>query len=370
MIFGAFVPNTIGFDNPKYRGVAWYARTVTIPKTWNAKHIGLVLGAVDWEAKVWINGVEAGSRIGGYTPFAVDITKYAKSGEEAFIVVRVEDFVSNEQPKGKQSGWYTGTSGIWQTAYLEGRGNAYLDRFELIADLENHNKQANVKVNAYIGGNKKDISCQITIGSEKAELKNTGKNGFFSGTVIIDNPKLWSPSEPELYDIVVCIKQNGKVIDKVQSYTGLREISSAKAPGKDYKHICLNGKPIYLLGALQQFFHPDGIYQYPNDQVIRHDYAYAKKIGLNFLRIHIKSEIPRALYWADKLGVMIMQDLPNFESCNEISQKNYEIVLRNTIARDFIHPLFHGAILMKTGVSWAKATTVATGSCGFATCTA
>jgi len=326
-----------GIERTDYDGVAWYSREVMVPSSWKGKRAWLVFGAVDWSAKVWVNGSLLGEHVGGYTPFAFDLTGVAGPGEKAVIVVRAEDANHAEQPAGKQHNWYTHCGGIWQTVYLEARGATFLDNMELVTKLKNDNAAATVSLKAMLGGNTADTSVEFEVeGVSKASASASGST--CTVRLELDKPKLWSPDTPHLYDIVVRILQDGEEKDRVYGYLGVREFGTAQAPGRDYAYITLNGKPIYLRGDLHQSFHPDGIYQYPDDKTLRWDYAYAKQIGINFLRIHIKTEIPRALYWADKLGVLIMEDQPNFSHYTPRSQRWWEDVMRATVARDFNHP--------------------------------
>ncbi len=321
-----------------YHGVAWYAKEVVVPKKWNGKHVWLCFGAVDWYAKVWVNGKLVGDHVGGYTPFAFDITSLAPPGQAARIVVRAEDYTSREQPVGKQVGWYTPTGGIWQTVYLEARGEAYVDSLRIIPKLLDGERAAKLSFEVDLRGAAANCDVLVDLAGQTIRLARVLKTLSWRGEATIANPQLWSPEHPHLYDVVVRVLREGRELDCVRSYAGIREVSVARAPGREYTYIYLNGKPIYLRGALHQSFHPDGIYQYPDDATMRHDYEYAKSIGLNFLRIHIKSEIPRALYWADRLGVLIMQDQPNFLNFTSRAQKNWELTLRETIRRDFNHP--------------------------------
>ena len=327
-----------GIERPDYAGVAWYARTVTVPADWKGRRAWLCFGAVDWAAKVWVNGTFVGEHVGGYTPFAFDIADLAAPGQAAHIVVRADDPNSPEQPFGKQTPrWYTHTGGIWQTVHLEARGDAWLDRMQLTTSLADDHSTATVEATTFCGGKLDGIGIEFdVVGQGSVTLSPVGRTSRLA--LKLAKPRPWSPDDPHLYDAVVRLVRGGKPIDTVHSYVGIRELGVAKAPGRDYKYITLNGKPVYLRGALHQSFHPDGIYQYPDDATLRWDYEYAKKIGLNFLRIHIKTEIPRALYWADKLGVLIMEDQPSFGRYTERSKQWWDRVLRETVARDFNHP--------------------------------
>jgi hypothetical protein len=326
-----------GIERTDYDGVAWYSREVVVPSDWEGKHAWLVFGAVDWSAKVWVNGKLLGEHVGGYTPFACNLAEVAGPGEKAVIVVRAEDRNQPEQPAGKQHNWYTHCGGIWQTVYLEARGGAFLDNMELVTKLRDDNRAATVSLKAMLGGEAEDASVEFEI-KDKGKARAPASGSICKVEFDLAQPKLWSPDTPHLYDIVVRVLKNGKEVDRVYGYVGVREFGTAKASGRDYKYITLNGKPVYLLGDLHQSFHPNGVYQYPDDKTLRWDYEYAKRIGINFLRIHIKTEIPRALYWADKLGILIMEDQPNFSHYTERSQRWWEEVMRATVARDFNHP--------------------------------
>ncbi len=325
-----------GIGDVNYKGVAWYAREVTLPSGpgWDGKDAWLVVGACDWAAAVWVNGKPAGKHVGGYMPFDVNLSPFAGPGEKALIVIRAKDETGPDQPTGKQTGWYTRTSGIWQTVYIEPRGERHIRgmRFACQPILERPDADCPI---AY------DVELNKDAGAAMLELHVDGRPIGTAGRTIhaaIKAPKLWSPDSPHLYDARIVLKDGDRVLDEIHTYFGLRTVRIDKAPGRDYNYIFLNGKPIYLAGALHQSFHPDGVYQYPTDAAIRGDYDYCKRIGLNFLRIHIKNAIPRELHWADRLGVLIMQDMPNFAADNERSRRFWEANLRAAIARDFNHP--------------------------------
>ncbi len=330
-----------GIGDTRYQGVAWYAREITIPSGggWNGTDAWLVVGACDFEAKVWVNGKPAGRHIGGYMPFDINLAPFAGPGEKAFVVIRAKDTTHPDQPSGKQTGWYTRTSGIWQTVYVEPRTTIHMTTIRATPDIGAGTVRFDVSVSSP-PPTFRPAQLRLTVRSPDGAFNPASAVSSESGlsaTITIKEPKLWSPESPTLYDAVFELDGAGH-LDRVHGYFGLREVSIGKAPGREYNYIRLNGKPIYLVGALHQSFHPDGIYQYPDDAAVRGDYEYCKKIGLNFLRIHIKNAIPRELYWADKLGVLIMQDMPNFTHYNERSRRWWEENLRAAVARDFNHP--------------------------------
>jgi len=333
-----------GIADTEYKGVAWYSREVTLPDgpEWQGKDAWLVIGACDWEATVWVNGEEATRHVGGYMPFDVNLSKFAKPGEKVTVTIRAVDITDPQQPTGKQVHWYTRTSGIWQTVYLEARPAAHILNMRVFPSLKDGAGKFELLLTKATDG--KNVRLSSPDGAFESttvrarQLKGTETACTAVLTAKLKQPRPWSPDDPHLYPVILEVLDGKRVADRVESYFGLREISIAKAPGRDYQYIYLNGKPLYLAGALHQSFHPDGIYHYPNDAVMRSDYELCKQIGINFLRIHIKAPIPRELYWADKLGVLIMQDMPNFWHHSNQARAWYEKMLEETIARDFNHP--------------------------------
>lgn len=341
-----------GIGDTEYRGVAWYAKEVTLPAgpgwisdldtTILGQQTWLVIGACDFECTVWVNGREAVRHTGGYLPVEVNLSPFGKPGERVTIIVRAVDTTDEHQPVGKQHGWYTRTSGIWQTVYLESRGGTYIRSLRGRADIQEGSMRFTV------GLSRPAIESAITISSPEGAFEtvraSVDKTDKVELTVKIDQPELWSPDSPKLYAAVVKFHAASDTggppveIDAVSTYFGLREISVGEAPGRDYQYVFLNGRPVYLRGALHQSFHPAGIYQYPDDTTMRGDYELCKRIGINMLRIHIKTPIPRELYWADRLGVLIMQDMPNFWKHSEQARSWWRENLEGAVARDFNHP--------------------------------
>jgi hypothetical protein len=351
-----------------YKGTAWYQRTISVPEDWSNKRVILKFGAVDWEAKVWVNDNFVGQHEGGYSAFEFDITDFMKFDGEDVLTVRAYDVTHPEIPSGKQTGWYTPTSGIWQTVYLEAREDTYVERIHITPDLMNSSAHFQIDLLASEAG-----SYDLLIESDGAFSRNTSVqlqpftsfkgrpgNNRINVSVEIPNPKLWSPDHPHLYNVGITLAQNGKTVDKVKTYFGMREVSRGKyginsssflydgtfsfpkrksLDGDDaYEYVLLNGKPIYLMGALNQSFNPQGIYTYPSDEYMKNDMLKTKEFGFNFLRLHIKVDEPRYLYWADVVGVMLMCDMPNFTHYTEQSRRNWEMTLRDAIDRDFNHP--------------------------------
>jgi len=329
-----------GIANHEYTGVGWYQREFDIPSNWERKHILLKFGALDYEGKVWINGKYVGQHQGGYTPFEFDVTPFVHKGKNV-LTVRAEDRTESWQPTGKQIRWYTHTSGIWQTVYLEAcASDVRMTRIHISPDIDR--SQATFNVQTLNAGTERSAQLEVAFLTggvpgyrQKISLK-PGVNSF-TFSIPIKEVKLWSPEHPFLYEVSVKLRDE-QLLDQVDTYFGMRKISTGKWGNHDFEYIFLNNKPYYLIGALNQTFNPEGIYTYPSDDYARGDVEKAKKFGFNFLRLHIKIDEPRFLYWADRLGLLLMCDMPNFWQDSTLARQAYDRMLKEAIDRDFNHP--------------------------------
>lgn len=325
--------------------IGWYRRAFTVPAEWQRpdRRLFLVIGAADWEATVYCNGVQVGSHEGGYTPFSVELTGLLRpAGEENTLVIRVFDPSDADTPGGKQHWWYERTSGIWQTVYLEARPEGHLSHLRVVPDVKGKRIQVEVGV-CPVAGN---FEVRVTARSPEGEA--------FAASVVCPgcerrtlelplgpHPALWSPDDPRLYDLTVEVAAPAageRATDVVHSYFGMRHVAAGMLPGTETPCITLNGRPLYLRTALHQSFHPAGVYAYVDDQIIRDDLGAAKAAGLNGLRLHIKVDDPRLYYWADRLGVAILYDLPNTARQSPEARRHWERTLRAAIERDANHP--------------------------------
>jgi len=325
----------------KANKIGWYRRTIQLPAQWSGQNVWLRFGAIDWEATVWVNGKEVGKHVGGYTPFDVDLSNHVKPGEPATIVVRAFDPTDPMLPTGKQVGWYTPTSGIWQTVWLEARPKAFID--DLKVTTTNDNGQWKVRLETTVAGAATPYS--LTAFVQRAPLGSTQNAPVQAANrlvntieFVVPNARPWTPWSPVLYPLTLVLASQDGQRDTVNSYFGLRTVSRGKYGELPYESILLNGSPIYLRGALDQSFNPDGIYTAPSEQFVINDLALAKSVGLNFLRIHIKPEEPIRLYHADRVGVLIMQDMPNTWRHSQRAETAWEQTFRETVARSKNHP--------------------------------
>ncbi len=277
-----------------------YSRSFDLPRSYRGNKILLHFGAVDWRCEVFINRQRIGEHLGGYAPFSFDITKALSDDDRQEIKVVASDPTDKgTQPRGKQvlnpSGiWYTPTSGIWQTVWLEPVPLQHIRNLKIEPNID----AKSVSISADFDG---EFTVRISfLGRPIGEAKGKQKV-----TVPISNPTLWTPENPALYDLEISA---GK--DKIRSYFAMRKISLGK-DGRGRTRICLNNKPYFMIGTLDQGFWPDGIYTAPTDEAMRFDIEALKKMGFNCLRKHVKVEPDRYYYWCDKLGMLVWQDMPS-----------------------------------------------------------
>jgi len=329
--------------------IAWYARKIKVPESWKNKRIFVVVGASDWTTMGWLSGKPVGSNRGGYTPFEFELTTNVTWGTEQNIVFKVDDSSLPFKLYGKQG--YGDAKGFWQTVYLEARGSNYLDLIHFTPDIDPDSHRDKVKVEIALNqpaGKSTEINVKFNPEysgqSFTAKIKKGEQTAQFE--IAIPNTHLWNLDDPFLYETEVSLVDDGKDMDKVSTYFGMRKISVTKLPGSDYPYVALNNKPIYLQLTLDQSYHPDGFYTFPSDEFMRNEILMSKRIGLNGNRIHIKVEVPRKLYWADKLGLLIMADVPNsWGEPDADMQKESEFAMRGMIKRDYNHPAIFSWIL-------------------------
>ncbi|MGW5585062.1 PA14 domain-containing protein [Streptomyces sp. NPDC003857] len=287
----------------------WYRRTFTVPPGWKIgdnKRLQLNFGAVDWQAEVYVNGTKVAEHKGGYDKFSADITDALKPGRSQELIVGVydpTDAANGENPPiGKQrldpSGiWYTPTSGIWQTVWLEPVARDHVDQLKLTPHVDSGTLTVEPQ------GVRDGVSVTATAYDGKHKVATaTGRTGE-PLSLRIPHARLWSPDHPFLYDLRVSVGA-----DRVGSYFGMRSIEVQKIDG--VPRTVLNGKPVFMMATLDQGFWPDGLYTAPSDEALAYDLKMHKNMGFNAVRKHIKVEPDRWFYWADRLGLLVWQDMP------------------------------------------------------------
>ncbi len=336
-----------GIADPSKTGVAWYRREFTVPEAWTNQHIVIHFGAVDYRARVWLNGKPAGEHEGGYTPFEFDITDMLVTGNNA-VVVRVEDPADlSEIPHGKQSStppnpWddvdFTTVSGIWQTVWLEARPAAYIRQVHITPNLPNKSALIAVTVESPTSGNLKlQLDIHAADGHTFSQTQplvfdKTNTQQTFTMSVDLAEPILWEPETPNLYNVDLKLTEQDNSPDVLHTYFGMRSIEVSGG------NVLLNGHPIYLRSALVQGYWPDGLYTAPSDDALRADIALGKQMGFNGLRMHLKIEDPRWAYWADHLGILLWNDVPCPVKFTALARERLTNDLHAMIERDYNHP--------------------------------
>ena len=261
-----------GVGHKDFIPAMWYHRTIQIPESWQGKRTMLNFGGVDFFTGVYVDGKLVGRHWGGSSPFSVDITEFVKDGKPHNLVVRVEDDLrSGVQPTGKQCGnyysegcHYTRTTGIWQTVWLEAVAPGSLKDVKVSTDLAQ--KQIVINPTFYPGGEGRTLKVELLDGNRTVSRASVDGTNQSVVVLPVKSPKLWSPESPFLYDVVYTVEDSdGKVIDTVKSYVGMRSIDIRG------NKLYLNGEPYFQRLVLDQGFYPDGIWTAPSDEALRHD---------------------------------------------------------------------------------------------------
>ncbi|MEV5428107.1 AbfB domain-containing protein [Streptomyces sp. NPDC052701] len=297
----------------------WYKRAFTVPSGWNGRRIQLNFGASDWRTTVWVNGRQAGSpHSGGFDAFSYDITDLLSAGTNTLVVSVWDPTQTGGQAVGKQrindvtphpggGIFYTAASGIWQTVWLEPTAPARITRLDLVPDL----RDSTLKVTVH-GAGASGHSARVTVSTGSTTVGSATGPAGSTFSVPVPNPRLWTPDDPFLYDVRVELRSGGTTVDSVGSYTGMRSVGVARVDG--VLRPVLNGKFVFQTGTLDQGYWPDGIYTAPTDEALRYDLQKHKDLGFNMVRKHIKVEPQRWFHWADRLGLLVWQDMPSMDT--------------------------------------------------------
>ena len=341
-----FCPESVlsGIGNVDYMNAVWYKRDLDIPAEWKGKSILVHFGAVDYFARVWVNGKFVGEHRGGYTPFSVDITDALKEEGNSIVLLAEDDTKGGHQPVGKQSQWYysagcsyTRTTGIWQTVFMEAVDRYYVKNYKVVTDIETVSAELTVQLNNYA------VVCRVT-----AEAFYNGVPMGIGSTVVnamncvINLPllekHLWEVGDGKLYDLKLTVEKDGVIYDTVTSYFGLRSVALTN------RKFLINGKSVFGRWVLDQGFYPDGIYTASTDEALKKDIELSMQLGFNGARLHQKIFEPRFLYWADKLGYLVWGEHGNWGiktwDIGEI--RNWLPEWMESVERDFNHPSLIG----------------------------
>lgn len=334
-----------GVGHTDFITAVWYRREVEVPASWSGKKILLNFGAVDYKCSVYIDGERVGLHAGGTSSFSFDITSKVKTGGKFNLVVYAEDDTrSGVQPLGKQSTrreshgcFYTRTTGIWQTVWMEAVAPTGLRRVKIIPDVDN--SQFVFMPEYYDLADGQSLTVVLSDGGKKVASKTVTAAGASSVVLPVKKPKLWWPESPFLYDVKFIVKdKDGNTVDEVSSYAGLRKFHI------EGRRMFLNNEPFYLRTVLDQGFYPDGIWTAPSDEALRADIELSKKAGFNGARLHQKVFEERFHYWADKLGYVTFGEASDW-GCNRANPAAAYALVRewvDNVNRDFNHPSIIG----------------------------
>lgn len=329
-----------GVKHTDFINSIWYQRTLNIPAAWDGKQVMLNFGAVDYEAHVFIDGQLVRLHNGTGSSFSCDITKYVQPGHSHNLVVQVNDNLRDgKQPGGKQcfdlnSGgcMYTRVTGIWQTVWMEAVDKEGLKSVFATPDIDQ--KQLVIRPQFYAENAANKLVVTLYDGN-KAVAKTSVTCGDNSVVMLpVKNMKLWSPESPFLYGLKYQVVKNGKVIDEVNSYAGMRKVHLAGG------YFYLNNKPYYQRLVLDQGYYPDGIWTAPTDEALKKDIEMSKAVGFNGARLHQKSFEERYYYWADKLGYLTWGESASWglNVNNEEACRNFISEWAELVERDRNHP--------------------------------
>ncbi|MEO6721685.1 MAG: sugar-binding domain-containing protein [Ferruginibacter sp.] len=290
----------------------WYQRNFVIPANFKNKNVLLQFGAVDWLCDVYVNGKPVGTHQGGYDPFSLDITAALNKKGNQILSIRVWDPSDDgPQPRGKQVNrpngiWYTPVTGIWQTVWMEAVPKTYINGTRQTPDIDKKLISVMPSVQNAMDGD--EVIITAWKGTEKISEQKTTPNT--ATELAINDPQLWSPQHPFLYDLTVTLSRKGKVVDEIKSYFAMRKISMK--PGKDgIQRMLLNDQFVFQYGPLDQGWWPDGLYTAPTDEALKFDIEKTKEMGFNMIRKHVKTEPARWYHHCDKIGMLVWQDMPS-----------------------------------------------------------
>ncbi len=322
----------------------WYRRRFQKPADWKSARVRLHIGACDWKTRVWVNGHLLGEHVGGSSPFWFDVTEQLKPGDNTVVVHAFDDTRSGLQATGKQAHSeksqgcvYTRTTGIWQTVWLEGVGSSYIRDVRVVPDI----KGSRVLVQAEIAGPTTGLTLRAAA-SEGGKVVGTAEApaDWRHNEIVLAIPKahLWCLEDPFLYDLKLTLGRGDEVVDRVDSYFGLREVTIRGAA------ILINEKPVFQRTVLDQGFYPDGIWTAPSDAALRGDIEMSKAVGFNGARLHQKVFEPRFHYWADKLGYLVWGEFPNWGLNYKNAAVNLPMISEwvEIVRRDRNHPAVIG----------------------------
>ena len=333
----AYQTQLSGINDKSIHEFVWYARSFEVPEGWTGRDLLLNFGAVDYSTTIWINGHEVGHNQGGHVPFQFDIAPYIKQGTNR-LTVRVEDRQDPQQPRGKQSQTgvpqsidYYCTTGIWQTVWLEPVPPIRIEEIRIITHAQRNLVELTVFLHAPSAPWRIEVEA-FEHGKTVARAEDQTAVATGSLTLTIPYAKFWSPESPNLYDLTIRLYDGHQLLDEIRSYVGMRGLRLLDG------RLMLNGDPTYLKMVLDQGYWPDGYLTAPSDEALQTDIGWIKMFGFNGVRKHQKIEDPRWLYWCDRLGLMVWEEMPNAREWSSKAEDLLSAEWQTAVRRDYNHP--------------------------------
>ena len=333
-----------GVGHKDFMNCVWYRKSLDLPESYKGKNIILHFGAVDYRSLIYVNGTLAKEHIGGYSSFSVDITKYLMDEGNYITVCAFDCTKTRKIPSGKQSPrlesfgcYYTRTTGIWQTVWLEAVGENYIKNVFTDVNIDEPSVTFRIKLGKAVSGY--EVSAIVTYeGKEmgKGSVKAYGEDALM--TVALSEKHLWEVGKGRLYDVKFTVTKDGKAVDAADSYFGLRTVSLSD------NAFMINGKTVFGRWVLDQGFYPDGIYTAKDDDELKADIEYSMALGFNGARLHEKVFEERFLYHADKMGYLVWGEYPNWGLDHTCEDAIYIMMPEwlEVLERDYSHPSIIG----------------------------
>lgn len=322
----------------------WYARTIRMTREQLHQRVLLHFGACDYRTEVYVNGEKAGEHVGGFVSFTIDITARLHEGDNRLTVHAADDVRTGLQPGGKQSREYyshhcdyTRTTGIWQTVWLEFVPQTYLKEVRVNATDLSGTVRLQIRLNRYTPNARLRIQAKYN-GAVAADVTYPLDGTLTQREFAVTPVKLWNPGDAHLYDATYTLLIDGKPVDTVQSYFGIRRIDI------DGYKVRINGKSVFQRLILDQGFYPDGIYTAPSDEALQQDIRLSMALGFNGARLHQKVFEERFLYHADRLGYLVWGEFPSFGLRTSLPEALHAVLPEwlESVDRDYNHPCIIG----------------------------
>ncbi|WP_123041158.1 glycoside hydrolase family 2 protein [Cohnella candidum] len=336
-----------GIGEELFHPYVWYQRNLEIPKEQSSKKAILHFQAVDYTAKVWVNGKYVGQHQGGYAAFSFDITGFIDNASEINLVVKAEDSQNCDQPRGKQR-WvkdnfecfYVQTTGIWQSVWMEFVSQTYIGSVKMTPDLDRYAVQFEYETVGELPADGLELETRVSFNGEliKQFRLKVDRPSFQVETELIHETngpwkmRPWTPQHPNLYDVEFILFLNGEALDEVHSYFGMRKISIENG------QVLLNNTPIYQRLILDQGYWPESHLTPPSEEAIIQDIDLILAMGYNGVRKHMKIEDERFLYWADVKGLLVWSEMPATYTFNDSAVDNFTREWLDIVRQHYNHP--------------------------------